>query len=76
MNKEETQELEELSLKVFGKRYEWRKLRKRGINVGKEGNGIRRMPLTVEGAKHYMNETLRIREQILKDMEKNKDEKK
>lgn len=52
-------EMEELSLKVFGKKYEWRKLTKRGITF--QG---RRMPLTLEGAKQYMETTLKMREEI------------
>jgi hypothetical protein len=63
--KSRNKELENLSLKVFGKRYEWRKLTKRGLNMG----GGRRMPLTLDGAKHYMETTLKMQDTIKQEME-------
>lgn len=73
MKKEETQELNELSEKVFGNPYAWRKLRKQGlvtertqVNKGSYPPAYvaRRMPLSVNGCRHYMLETLRMREEI------------
>ena len=71
MKKEETQEMEELSLLVFGKRYAWRKLTKKGLITNRtaldetgRGMVVRRMPLTIEGARHYMKETIRMRKEM------------
>lgn len=72
MKKEIEEEMKELSLKVFGKPYAWRKLRTHGLvserkKVGK-GFTARRMPLTVEQAKHYMVTTLEMQEKMINDM--------
>ena len=74
MKKELTQELNNLSVECFGKPYEWRKLTRKGLITERQcvnPNGpnqpafiARRIPLTPQGAKHYMQETLRMRKQI------------
>lgn len=66
MKREDTEQLNELSLKCFGKAYEWRKLRRKGLVVGhdKETGYLRRMPLTVEQTKQYMEKTLEMRQKI------------
>lgn len=74
--KEETAELEALSLEVFGNKYEWQKLRRKGLvsQSRQVGRGIvsRRMPLTVEGAKHYMKTTLEMRKKIQEEANANR----
>ena len=76
MKKQETQELNELSLKCFGKKYEWKKLRTKGLVIGhdKESGHLRRTPLTAKQAKDYMVKTLEMREKI--QQEASTDEKK
>jgi hypothetical protein len=76
MDKKETEELNKLSLECFGKKYEWRKLRKKGLVIGhdKETGYIRRTPLTAKQAKDYMVKTLEMREATLKDMEETANE--
>ena len=72
-DKKTTQELNELSLLVFGKKYQWRKLRKQGI-VFTDGEGQkRRMPLTVDGARQYMEKTLEMRKKISEGVQTNED---
>jgi len=64
MNKEDTQEMNELSLQVFGKPYHWRKLTKRGVDAGRDEELpyiIRRITMTAEQAKEYMLKTLEMR---------------
>ena len=80
MKKEDTLELNELSVKTFGTANQWRKLTRKGLVterqcVNPKGPSrpayiARRMPLTPQGAKHYMLETLRMREEVKKDAEK------
>lgn len=82
MKKEETKELEELSLKVFGRKYAYRKLRTKGLaleqsinkGTGNLGRVVRRMPLSPQGVKMYMEKTLAMREEIKKQQETQKDE--
>jgi hypothetical protein len=66
VKREEAEELRKLSLKCFGKPYEWQKLRRKGLVLGhdKETGYIRRMPLTVEQTRDYMIKTLEMREKI------------
>lgn len=63
MTREENTELETLSLECFGKKYEWRKLTRRGLVIGhdKESGHIRRVPLSPQQAKDYMVKTLEMR---------------
>lgn len=78
MKKETVTEMNELSIQVFGKPYAWKKLLTKGLVMGNSINpktgdrGIvrRRRPLTVEGAKHYMETTLK----MLKAKEDSKDD--
>lgn len=75
MKREDNLEMEELSVKVFGKKYEWKKLTKRGLVIGRDKEAlykVRRTPLSNEQAKQYMIKTLEMREQVLKDMEEKK----
>lgn len=78
MKKEEFQELKELSLKVFGMPYAWKKLRTKGLVTDRQvvGKGFiaRRMPLTVAQAKHYMITTLEMQAKMIKDMGDKKNE--
>jgi len=69
MTKKENKEMEELSLKVFGAKYAWKKLKKRGLGLGPQGRGVigRRHAITIDGVKQYMLKTLEMREQIKKD---------
>lgn len=72
MTKEENKEMEELSLKLFGKKYAWKRIKKRGLGLGPQGRGVigRRHALTVDGIKQYMVKTLEMQEKIKQDMEK------
>lgn len=72
MTKKETEEFMELSLKCFGKKYDYKKLMKKGLIAGrdKDSGHIRRIPLTVEQTKNYMIKAIEMREAAIKDMEK------
>lgn len=72
MKREENEELEGLSLECFGKKYEWKKLTKKGLVIGhdKESGHLRRTPLTVQQAKDYMVKTLDMRKSMKEDMVK------
>ena len=64
MTKEETKEMNELSVQVFGKPYHWRKLTKRGIDAGRDEELpyiIRRITMSNAQAKEYMLKTLEMR---------------
>lgn len=76
MKKEETQELNELSLKTFGKMYEWKKLTTKGMVVGKDkDNGSwRRIKLTPEQAKQYMLKVLDMRNKVNEELNANSPE--
>lgn len=73
MKKEDFKELCDLSEKALGSKYAWKKLRTKGLISGKQhiGRGAiaRRMPLSVEGVKHYLKTTLDLQEKIRKDLE-------
>lgn len=75
MTREETQELCELSIECFGRPYEWRKLRRKGLVVGhdKETGYKRRIPLTVEQTKQYMVKTLEMRKAAREEHESRTD---
>lgn len=77
MKKEITKELEELSIQCFGKKYYWKKLTSKGVTFkDPEGGPIpRRIPLSPEGAKAYMEQTLASRAQILKEMKEKEEAK-
>jgi hypothetical protein len=65
MKKEETQELIELSLKTFGKRYGYKKLMNRGLVVGNDKEHsykVRRVKLDALQVKNYMLGLLKQRE--------------
>lgn len=73
MRKEEFKELCDLSYLALGHKYAWKKLRRCGlvserVRVGR-GHVARRMPLSVEGVKHYLKTTLEMRSKIQQDME-------
>lgn len=75
MRKTETAEFNELSLKVFGKPYEWQKLTKKGLVVGTDKAlpyVYRRVKLTPAQAKMYMIKTLEMREAMVKEIEAKK----
>lgn len=78
MKKEEYAELCELSREILGHRYAWKKLRIKGLvsDLKRVGNGFtaRRMPLSLEGVKHYLLTTKKMREELQKEMEAKKDE--
>lgn len=77
MKKEDTQFLNELSQECFGRPYEWRKLRKRGLLMGTDKENpaaTRRMPLTTEQAIHYMKTTIEMRKKLQKDLEEKKND--
>ncbi len=64
MKKSDTEEMNELSLQVFGRIHAWRKLTKRGIDAGTDKElpyVVRRITLTNEQAKEYMLKTLEMR---------------
>jgi hypothetical protein len=65
MKKEETQELIELSLKTFGKRYGYKKLMNHGLVVGTDQDHsykVRRVKLDALQVKNYMIGLLKQRE--------------
>ena len=69
MKKEETKEFEALSLECFGMKYHYKKLMKQGLRY-KDPHGVtRRQPLTKEGCRFYMEQTLVQRVEIQRDME-------
>lgn len=69
MKREETKEFEELSLQCFGMKYHYKKLLKQGLRY-KDPHGVaRRTPLTKEGCRFYMEQTLVQRAEIKKEME-------
>lgn len=73
MKKEEFKELCELSEKVLGHKYAWKKLRSKGIvhAAKKIGRGFtaNRTPLSIAGVKHYLLTTLEMRENLQKELE-------
>lgn len=77
MKKEEFKELCDLSLLALGNKYAWKKLRTQGLvhaveNIGR-GRRARRMPLTVEGVKHYLKTTLDMQAKTKEELEKQQD---
>jgi hypothetical protein len=75
MKKSETLEMNELSVKVFGKPHAWRKLTSKGIIVGRDKNPPyihRRVQLSESQAKDYMIKTLEMRDAVIKEMEEQK----
>lgn len=76
MNKQDTDEMNLLSLLCFGHKYHWKKLRKQGLVVGhdKESGHLRRIPLTTQQAKDYMTKTLEMRDNMAKELEGKKNE--
>lgn len=79
MKREETERLEELSLECFGKKNEWRKLTTKGLVMERRcvnprgpkppAFTARRIPLTANGAMHYMEKTLEMRQKIKEEKE-------
>jgi hypothetical protein len=70
MKKEDNKVMESLSNALFGKKYEWRKLTKRGVMViaqDGEKKYLRRHPLTVQQAKDYMLQKLKARAKAAED---------
>jgi hypothetical protein len=78
MTKQQFKELCDLSFLVLGHKYAWKKLRTKGLVSERQraGRGFiaRRMPLSVEGVKHYLTKTLEMRANIQKEQEVNKNE--
>ncbi len=79
MTRQENQELQNLSLLVFGKKYEYKKLMTKGLvyevqDVGR-GRIAKRRKLSPEGCRAYMEQTIAMRTKIQKDLEDNKNEK-
>lgn len=72
MKRSDNKELEDLSFVCFGKKYEWKKLTKKGLVIGhdKESGHLRRTPLTTQQAKDYMVKTLEMRKSMKEDMVK------
>lgn len=73
MKREDFKELCELSEKVLGHKYAWKKLRSKGlvselVRVGR-GFTARRMPLSVAGVKQYLTMTLQMQEKIKQELE-------
>lgn len=74
MKKEDNKLMESLSTACFGegKKYEWRKLTKRGVVVVQQ-NGerqeLRRIPLTKNQAKDFMIKKIKARQERLKQKE-------
>ena len=77
MNKKDTEYLNELSLKYFGKPYEWRKLRKQGLLIGhdRETGYKRRTPLGFKQIKQYMEKTIEMREAVNNEAKRQSDSK-
>ncbi len=73
MKREEFKELCNLSQEALGHRYAWKKLRSPGLVHSRErlGKGFiaRRMPLTTEQVKHYLNTTINMKQQIKQESE-------
>jgi hypothetical protein len=78
MKKEEFRELCDLSLLALGHKYAWKKLRNKGLAHERKAVGrgfiARRMPLTVEGVKHYLKTTLDMQSKLQKELEEKKNE--
>lgn len=74
MKKEEARALNDLSVKWCGNPYAWRKLTKRGMVVGhdQETGYVRRMSLTPEQAKSYMEKAIEMRNKVLEEMKNEK----
>lgn len=82
MKKEDTKKFEEMSAKVLGHKYAYRKLMRKGIvydrkHINPKGPSrpafiARRQPLTPQGVWAYMEQTLQMREKIQKDLEDKK----
>lgn len=78
MRKEEVKQFEEMSLKVFGKKYEYQKLLNKGLVhdkklVNPKGPSrpafiAKRTKLTPAGCMAYMEQTLAMRERIKNDL--------
>lgn len=79
MTREENEELQQLSMLVFGKKYEYRKLMTRGLvyDVQDVGTGriAKRRKLSPEGCKSYMEQTIAMRTKLQKDLEDKKNDK-
>lgn len=73
MKKSEFKELCDLSFLVLGHKYAWQKLRKKGLVYDRQQSGrgfiARRMPLSIEGVKHYLKTTLEMRSKMQQEME-------
>jgi hypothetical protein len=77
MKKEEFRELCDLSLLALGHKYAWKKLRNKGLVHERKAVGrgfiARRMPLTVEGVKHYLKTTLEMQSKLRAEVEAQQD---
>ena len=71
VKKQDTQEMNELSLQVFGKKYTWKKLTKRGLDMGRDAELpyiVRRVALTNDQARDYMLKTLEMRLKVKEEV--------
>lgn len=73
MKKEDTKRYEDMSMEVFGHKYHYKKLMTQGLRY-REGTYVRRRPLTAAGVWEYMRATLEKRNELLKEMEKQNEE--
>jgi len=67
MKKEDTKELQDLSLVVFGNKHTWKKLTSRGLVLGTDKElpyVVRRIKLSNEQAKNYMLKTIEMRKGV------------
>lgn len=66
MDKSQRSILEPLSLRVFGNKHFYKKLEQDGIlHKDPSGGPSRRLYLSFEGIKHYLEESIRLREEFI-----------
>jgi len=70
MRKDQRQKLEELSLKSFGNKNYYRRIEKYGLTYkDPETGGVAKLRLTEEGLIHYLEKTIKVRDDFNKGLE-------
>lgn len=70
MRKDERSKLEELSLKAFGNKNYYRRIEKYGLTYKDQETGsVAKLKLTEEGLLHYLQKTIKVREDFNKGLE-------
>ncbi len=74
VTREEREELKKLSLAAFGVESRWRKILRTGLRYKDAGGYTRVLHMDVEKVKEYMNETIRQKTELIKELQQHEKE--